>query len=407
MSLQTNILSLSLTLCVVALAASSCGVIYDDDPTPDAPGENINNGNTATEVKLSFKLAMNEKDAPPVLASRAGDSYENWGEGISGEFPDWDPGDDYDNTINPRSLRVTLVDAATGDLAATITSLVAIRDKDNKNNYTFEGVVTGSDATLTSGENYKIVVTANAPDTETPATGFFNASIDEWTYSWSNTAAGPAQTIPMYGLVTKTLDFTPGYRNELGTIHLLRAAAKVDVTLAAESQALSDYEIVSVAIDRRNAGGFTVPGGVDINTGATESIRIGESFRGYATAATDGLDFYPVDENGTDKFRIYIPEWDNTTSDDTRATISVTVRPRGEEDAETITFEGDRGIQFKKYTDDAYPANSPTGTFYNVIRNHYYKFDIQNINITPEEDHLRFRVTIADMEKGGDWTYEY
>lgn len=407
MSLQTNILSLSLTLCVVALAASSCGVIYDDDPTPDAPGDNSNNSNTATEVKLSFKLAMNEKDAPPVLASRAGDSYENWGEGISGEFPDWDPGDDYDNTINPRSLRVTLVDAATGNLAATITSLVAIRDKDNKNNYTFEGVVTGSDATLTSGENYKIVVTANAPDTETPASGYFDTAYDNWTYSWSNTAAGPAQTIPMYGLVTKTLDFTPGYRNEIGTIHLLRAAAKVDVTLAAESQALSDFEIVSVAIDRRNAGGYTVPGGVDINTGATESIRIGESFRGYATAATDGLDFYPVDENGTDKFRIYIPEWDNTTSADTRATISVTVRPRGEEDAETITFEGDRGIQFKKYTDDAYPANSPTGTFYNVIRNHYYKFDIHNINITPEEDHLRFRVTIADMEKGGDWIYEY
>lgn len=405
MSLQTNILTLSLTLCVVALAASSCGVVYDDYPTPDAPGDN-NSSNTATEVKLSFRLAMNDKAAPPVLASRTDGSYENWGEGISGEFPDWDPGDDYDNTIDPRSLRVTIVNNE-GDLAATITSLIAIRDKDNKNNYTFEGTVTGKDVSLESGKQYKIVITANSPDVETPAAGFFNAAFDEWTYSWANTEAGPAQTIPMYGLVTKTLDFTPGYRNEIGTIHLLRAAAKVDVALAAESQALSEYEIVSVAIDRRNAGGFTVPGGVDLTTGATESISIDDSFREYTVAATDGLDFYPVVENGTEKFRIYIPEWDNTTDPDTRATIAVTVRPRGEEDAETTTFEGDRGIRFKKYTDDAYPADAPTGTFYNVIRNHYYKFDIQNIIITPEEDHLRFRVTIADMEKGGDWTYEY
>lgn len=396
MSLQANILTLSLTLCVVALAASSCGAIYDDDPAPD-------NG-SATAVMLSFRLAMNDKAAPPVLASRANDPFGNWGAGISGDFPDWDPGDDYDNTIDPRSLRVTIVNAATGDLAATITSLVAIRDKDNKNNYTFEGTVTGTPESLASGRQYKIVVTANAPDIETPATGFFAASIDNWTYQWVNTeTAGPAQTIPMYGLLTKELDFTPGHRNELGEIHLLRAAAKVDVALV--ETALSNYEITAVAIDRRNARGYTVPRDVTLATADTKSISIDNSFRQYSRAANDGFAFYPVAADGS-RFRIYIPEWDNTTSADNRATIAVTVRPRGDQNAKTTTFEGERGIRFKKYTDSAYPVNSPIGTDYNIIRNHYYKFDIQNIKITPEEDHLRFRVTIADMEKGGDWTYE-
>lgn len=400
MSLQTNILTLSLTLYVVALAASSCGAIYDDDPAPD-------NG-SATAVMLSFRLAMNDKAAPPVLASRANGSTGNWSDGIAGEFPEWDPGDDYDNTIDPRSLRVTIVNAATGDLAATITSLIAIRDQDNRNNYTFEGTVTGEAESLNSNESYKIVVTANAPDIVTPATEFFAASITDWTYEWVNTAEGPAQTIPMYGLVTQTLDFTPGHRNELGDIHLLRAAAKVDVTLADNSQVLSDYEITAVTIDRRNAGGHTVPGAVDLATPATESINIDNSFRGYTTVAADGLDFYTVVENDKKIFRIYIPEWDNTSSTATPATIAVTVRPLGSgDDGETTTFDGERGIKFKKYTEDAYPAGKPVDTPYNIIRNHYYKFDIQNIKITPEEDHLRFRVTIADMEKGGDWTYEY
>lgn len=402
MSLQTNILTLSLTLCIVALTESSCGAIYDEGPAHD----NVGGPDSATSVRLSFRLAMNGQAAPPVLASRADDSTGNWSDGISGEFHDWDPGDDYDNTIDPRSLRVTIVNAATGDLAATITSLVAIRDNDNKNNYTFEGIVTGETESLVSNLSYKIIVTANAPDIATTATLFFDSTIDRWTYSWHNTAAGPAQTIPMYGLVTKALDFTPGHRNQLGEIHLLRAAAKIDVSLAENSAALRDYEITSVSIDYRNAGGFTVPGGVTLNSTDTGSIDIDRTFRGYSTAATDGMTFYPVSTDSS-RFRIYIPEWDNVSSTATPATIAVSIRPRGEDNAEITIFEGERGIKFKKYTDGAYPPGSPVGTPYDIIRNHYYQFDIQNITITPEEDHLRFRVTIADMEKGGDWTYEY
>lgn len=402
MSLQTNILTLSLTLCVVSLVASSCGAVYDDGPAPDTGGDT---GSSATAVMLSFRLAMNDKGAPPVLASRADSNTGYWSDGIAGEFPDWDPGDDYDNTIDPRSLRVTIV-KADGDLAATITSLIAIRDKNDKNNYTFEGTVTGDAASLVSGQQYKIIVTANAPDTETLPTGFFDSSVDNWTYQWVNTPEGPSQTIPMYGLVTTTLNFAPGSRNDIGDIHLLRAAAKVDVTLI--DTALSDYEITAVTIDRRNARGYTVPGGVTLATTETKAVSIDGSFRGHTDAATiDGCDFYTIVQNDKEIFRIYVPEWDNTTSADDRATIAVTVRPRGDENAEPTTFEGERGIQFKKYTSGAYPENAPVDTYYNIIRNHYYKFDIQGIKITPEEDHLRFRVTIADMEKGGDWTYEY
>ena len=405
--------------CAVALMLTSCGADVLDAPVPgvgDGDGTTVERGS----VHIAFRLAMNDRLAGPVLASRA-----TGGDGTVWEPGTYDPsdiGDLYDNTLDPGSLRVVIVDR-NGNLAGALTSLIYVRIPSETgetllNEYYFEGTVTGTSATLVPGD-YTIVVTANTPDYTTPDNNFFAISKTDWTYTWFSAADGsrnPTQShIPMYGLLKVHLTMEPGKRQDIDTIHLLRSLAKVDVLLSGDE--VSDFELVEVSIDRANSAGYVVPGGAEVTTTATTALNIDGTFRGGITPVASlpqsglvedgpaGIPFVMAEDNRL--ARIYIPEWDNLTATDDAATISVTVR---DADGEMYTFTGSgdsrRGIAFKKYAEGAYPAGAPVGTGYNVIRNHYYRFEITGIT-TSGEDHLRFKVTIEDMEKGGDWTYEY
>ena len=66
----------------------------------------------------------------------------------------------------------------------------------------------------------------------------------------------------------------------------------------------------------------------------------------------------------------------------------------------TTSIEPADQIHFVEYV-----SGQPTGTAYDIRRNHNYVFEINNI--LTEVDGLKFLVTIKDLEDGGSYGFVY
>ena len=205
-----------------------------------------------------------------------------------------------------------------------------------------------SDAEWTGNTNYKIMAFANCPSIDNPS------NISTLDYTRANVSY-----IPMWGVTTTTFDLTPGESDDIGSIDLLRAMAKVEVNFAESFP--SDYEIGAITISPYNTQGYCLPAGYESveTTGELDREEAGTaySFNPLASVSTSSLTF--TGENG--KYYIYLPEYDNSTD---AAKIQVTVN--GE------TYD----LEFKDYENGA-PKD---GTQYDIVRNHIYRYTITGVN---------------------------
>ena len=203
--------------------------------------------------------------------------------------------------------------------------------------------------------------------------------------------------IPMWGVKTHSFAYTNGSMNgnqDLGTIDVLRSTAKVGVKLSAELA--KKYKLGGLMINRVAASGYSVPN--DWNrTVQTDYLIHDNCFRQvqvqgeYPTvadvakfiAATDGTQY------------TYVPETAN--SGDNELAIALTLTDKAT--SEVHTFDYTKGLKFRPYNTDG----APTGAPYNIVRNHYYEYMINDIVLGD----LFLTLRVADWDDAPVWDVDF
>lgn len=162
---------------------------------------------------------------------------------------------------------------------------------------------------------------------------------------------GERKYIPMWGVVKIPATLTLGKQNKLDNIKMLRAMAKVSVSLRTDMAAYG-YTISSMTVNNYNTKGYCVPKTFN-EVDNTEDIRFNNSLNVLESHA-DNIDLSTTAP-------LYLPEYDNSGANPT--TITVNLDRNG-------THEGTYTLEFRQYGSDG----KPTGTPYPIQRNHYYQY---------------------------------
>lgn len=204
-----------------------------------------------------------------------------------------------------------------------------------------------SDAEWTGNTNYKIMAFANCPSIDNPS------NISTLDYTRANVSY-----IPMWGVTTTTFDLTPGESDDIGSIDLLRAMAKVEVSFS-DDFPTDEYTIGNVILSPYNTKGNCLPAGyasVDATGELDREETSPASFNPLDSPSNMELTF----KGENNSYYIYLPEYDNSTKP---AKIQVTVNDKPYD------------LEFKDYENGV-----PTGDPYDIVRNHIYRYSITGVN---------------------------
>ena len=303
---------------MVVMVMAACS-----DSDDDAVGMN--------DVSVAFTLTVAD------AATTRGGENEGW--------DDYSPGQNgilNENSINTNDVVIAIYD-----------------DKGNKVDDVEDLRVTKiSDTSGTTGTMYAITgVWRNAkPNVERAKRVMVMANCN--VSAWSDPSAltydlnpGTRKYIPMWGVAKIPATLTLGKQNKLDNINMLRAMAKVSVSLRTDMAAYG-YTISSMTVNNYNTQGYCVPNTFN-KVDNTEDIRFNNSLK--------------VLESHADKISLpttaplYLPEYDNSGANPT--TITVNLDRNG-------THEGTYTLEFRQYGSDG----KPTGTPYPIQRNHYYDY---------------------------------
>lgn len=315
---------------LLLLAATLASCVYDDAPV-------LRNDDGRQAVQVTFTLAAG--NAPTDTRAEG----PTWGDVYLNEN-----GTAWERAIAPDDLHVLLYTAADNGYVARVENLVYFRNDDGT--YTYHGQLTADADDLTPDTEYKIMVFANCGinnDTETNISTLANTTF---------TRDG-ADYIPLWGVKTTTLALTPGTADNLGDIDLLRAMAKVEVTL---SDALTgEYTLSSITLNRYNTTGYCLPAGYATASQTTDLDREDGtapiSFNPNESLAANALFTISTDGNTA---VCYLPEYE--AKDANPAVL-------------TITLNG------KAYTLDLKDYTSDNGGYYDLVRNHIYRYTITGV----------------------------
>lgn len=318
------------TLMFALLLALACGCSSEEGAGGEMP---------ANATQVSFILSLSESSAG-TRVQWDGDDVVN-------------PSDeDYERRIDPAQLHAALYGADNNTLAATM-KILSHHKTATEGEYEFIGTVeAASDVTLTPG-SYKLMVFANC---EEPS--YDDPSNLTYTYEDADVRA-EKQLIPMWGVTTASLQFEKGEREDMGTISLLRAFAKVEINL--HSDIAGTYEISSANLTQYNQQGYCLPAGYASVSKTVELDQENDtypSFHPYSSASTDLYFSYSEDKKSA---CLYIPEYENSTN---AATISLQLSDGTNETTGTLHFQ-------------PYDAKGAlTGAPYDIVRNHIYRYTV-------------------------------
>lgn len=246
-------------------------------------------------------------------------------------------GNEWENTID--DLQILIYDA-NNNYVGKVEDLIQLLDG------RYSGTLS-SDAEWTGNTNYKIMAFANCPSIDNPS------NISTLDYTRANVSY-----IPMWGVTTTTFDLTPGESDDIGSIDLLRAMAKVEVNFAESFP--SDYEIGAITISPYNTQGYCLPAGYE-SVDATGELDREETSPASFNPLDSPLNMELTFEGENNSYYIYLPEYDNSTKP---AKIQVTVNDKPYD------------LEFKDYENGA-PKD---GTQYDIVRNHIYRYTITGVN---------------------------
>lgn len=270
-----------------------------------------------TVYTTGFYLTIGDiASEPPATASQAPSRTPQ------GEY---NPGEGIENYIDllGHDIRFVLLDNANNFLGNLLPETITPMETwDSSKRYYVEATTTAD----LSGGRFKIMVAANwgsYPTAMTPS--------DAWKarYNFAGGTISKEQPIPLYGIREFAIDnMQPDVTVNIGTIHLLRALAKIEVIIKGEDATTMDhFTIGSLKLSNYNDGGYCAPYGVDRQDQYVKD-QWSQDYVQHTSIPSDihqlgAIDFLAV-AGKTGHYVLYVPEYDN--SDITRrATIDLTV----------------------------------------------------------------------------------
>lgn len=283
----------------------------------------------------------------------------------------------FDCRILPEELRVVIL-AQDGTRIGTLQNLDYWPIDAGHTEFQFIGQMPDEFAehfNSTGGQsNYKFMVLANCGE---------NMNGEEY-ITYTQAQLDPTNedaSIPMWGV--KEVDMTPLLDNnglDIGDIWLLRAAAKIEVSLSDALKNEGTTTITSATLKYYNQTGYCLPNGWS-QVADTRLLDQENCLRLYRHAAVK-LPFVKDEESGN--YYVYITEYDNINYSGERNKISLGFNINGEDKY----FED--AISFCNYSDGMPLENS----HYNIVRNHIYEFEILSI----AGDNLVLNYEVADWD---------
>ena len=357
-----------LTFMMVGLVSCSHG--QEDLPElPDSEG--------------GFRIGLELTVAVPTGSTRAPEGDYDPGQGWENNI-DLDGGD-YRILVFSHHPDVDNRDMLIGEL--TDLRIELLLDGPSSKTYSVSGSISKEAAEAMTAGNSKIAVFANWGDyTAIDRLSLSEATLsDIWKTAQFSFAAmlegerqhplGPDNLMPYYGITNPLapVEFDGNLYASGGTIHLLRALAKVEL-----QEMENSVEIESVRIRRYNTKGFLLPyhyrtrneylkGSYDNDYSQLPHIP-------EASEAEEGV-IYFNHITGSSSWTVYLPEFDNLTplSDATRSRIEV--KFKGYDSYETLYFS--------RYSTPESNGISVRGADFDVLRNNWYRYRIfKNLQVT-------------------------
>lgn len=300
-------------------------------------------------MQIKFTIEMSGERSPAATRTE-------WGSVTPKETADL-----WENTIEEGKLQVLLYNAD-NNLMGEVQNLTYIRRAGDDNNiYDIVGDLTvdiigeSNETTL----NGKLVVLANYDDkaNATKGTSLYDIADNLYEYDVTGIKAR-TKYIPMFGVhsISNNLKLVKGERADAGDIRMLRAMAKVRVSL--DSKTAEKYVLENVSLSDYNQKGYTNP--TDFATVAeTEKLDDEGSLHVKKSKAGTELPFTKISD-GT--WVVYVPE--SSATDPAHINVSITPQRTG---ISSTAYE----VEIKNYGE-----GKATGGNLNIVRNTIYDYTI-------------------------------
>ena len=346
-----------LMCCMLAVCACGGSDGYDIVSLPD----NSNEAAADTRYRVGFRIILGDNSPDRSAATRSTPADGPYDDGR---------GTPYENYIDISNYRVLFFDSSNNTYITAFTPEILMPlEEDFTTSKTYQAV--GS-INRRLPQTVKVVMLANWPqypdnlvEGQTTIDDICTDAASQYTYNvpFELSADSP---IPLFGV--KQCDGIVMKNDELtflGTFHLLRAMAKIEVSCATEG-----WKPEEITLNGYATRGFCAPQGV-----YDEADYVKGS---YHADYTDAVHTSPVwaapamsaafRQLADGRFVIYVPEYRNIADANTTmqpATISV----RFERPVDRIYT-----IRFQYYTNP--PEGKAVGDAFDIMRNYYYKFSI-------------------------------
>ena len=343
-----------LIILLAVFLLGSCDIM-DDEACSDQPSP------MAAPVQVGFTLTTGN------VASRAITEGTETGTGL----------DNYID-IEGNDFRILFFDAGDDTYLTTFTPTRIYRTGDDELTYHVEGELEEAYT------EFKLVVLANwgkdnyREDLEQGKTKI--GDICDAVYSYKGDTD---LMIPMYGVHTyNDIEWRAGLLTELpDEVDLLRAMAKIEVKCSADG-----FKLNGVTLHRYNTTGYCAPTGIVCDTqkewdNPADEVEVCKHTVHIPDGAQKGTEL-PFTPQG-DSYIAYVPEFENKGAVD-KSYISVSlVHENG-----ASVFLDDSTIIFCEYNGGGTPVE---GTDFDIVRNHWYTYDITQVNDGKE---VEFRICV-------------
>ncbi len=369
-----------LTLLTVAVLSVSCSSHDIDATVTPQPGL------SAGGCMAGFTITLDSGggDIRSRLASRA-PSEGDYEAGTSAE--------NYID-IDGKDFMILFFDKEDRYIGALDNVLVIIESSDGSmKRYRVSGTVPVS-VVDDAGQEFKMMMLANwghypQPEKGSTLQDIASSTLAAYTFDYSDDQrVGRERPIPMFGVsnLISGQEFDPGWETDLGTLHMLRAYAKVRVRAHGDG-----LPITSVTLTRGNTRGYRAPLGVSRQDDYVHGSYARDYYRKPSVPAdSEQLTDIPfIHSVKDDIWTLYLPEFANLGLDadgrpDPRAPLAEESRARIK-----VTFDGHVGedyVDFKYYSAPLAGEDAREGDHFDLLRNTVYNFILRKHSGSAEVD---------------------
>ena len=303
-----------------------CFASCSNDESPSEPGS----------VRVVFRLYV--PSATTTTETRA-DGHEE------------EQGETWESSINLDQLHIVLY-AKNGKSIGGLEN-VKLVPTSTPNVYDVTGSILVNRLNLVNGKfNGQMMVYANI-DGVKDTDDFSEANVNKLSF----TANTDKHAIPMWGVKPLDVGMEAGNQTSIGSINLMRAEAKVKVFLRSDMEAY--YELTNVSLSEANAQGYCLPQYSNV-LGINDVQELEHD--AYAHFLMNDQKLTVIDMLNK---AIYIPEYENKNNS-TPTVIHLSLRDKRDGKVRDFT------LPFVQYDDQG----APTQEAMDIVRNHYYKFEV-------------------------------